>query len=189
VGAGSAPPKATAEEISPAILCRAQTNAELADTELIEENRAHRREQCESVPDADQRDAALIGGVETRRLVTPGERRGNLDAFLGPRKDVSKALPLPFLIDAGNPLEKVVWCHVEQSAELRHARTADAIASVFVFLDLLERHFDTGGYLLLAHILLQPKGAKIAADDLVYRLVVASLPFGHAISRDLPARM
>jgi hypothetical protein len=76
------------------------------------------------------------------------------------------------VIDAGHTFEKVVRCDVKQLAKLSYARAADAIGSFRVFLDLLKRQFDGGGYLLLAHVLVQPKGVKIAANDLVHSLLV-----------------
>ncbi len=58
------------------------------------------------------------------------------------------------VIYPGNAREEVVGCYVEQSAELSHARTADAIGAIFVFLHLLKRHFHLSSYLRLAHVLL-----------------------------------
>ena len=72
----------------------------------------------------------------------------------------------------GTPLKKSFGVTLSSLAELSHARAADAVGPFFVFLDLLERQFDGGGYLPLAPVLLRPKGAKIAANDLVHCLLV-----------------
>jgi hypothetical protein len=121
-------------------------------------------------------DAAVVSAFDL------WERLRDRNAFLGCQETRVLGTAAGLVIYAGDALEKVVGRYVEQLAELSHARAADAIGPFFVFLHLPKRQFDRSGYLLLAQVLLKPKGTKIAANNLVHRLLVGSVHFGHAVA-------
>src|SRR4051812_24725703 len=55
--------------------------------------------------------------------------------------------------------------HAEEDGDLQQSAAADAIGSLLVFLNLLERQFELVGKLGLSEPLLQTIDADIAADD------------------------
>src|SRR4029077_3316675 len=67
-------------------------------------------------------------------------------------------------LEQGGDWDSEEYCNLQQSA------AADAIGSLLVFLDLLEREFELVGKLGLGEPLLQTIDADIAADDPVDRI-------------------